>query len=115
MVVKYKNQRGKQLMAENVTLQDVKEAAGKVKHPAINSTLVDLGIATDIRLEGSTAKITIALPFMAIPDAIKNYFRQTLTAAVGEKGVSLEIETREMNDVERQRFLSLEQANWKGL
>jgi len=102
-------------MAENVTLQDVQDAAGKVKHPAINSTLVELGIATDIRLEGSSAKITLALPALNIPAGIINYFVETLTDAMDEIGVSLEIDKREMNDSERQRFFSLEQANWKGL
>ena len=102
-------------MAENISLQDVKDAAAKVRHPAINSTLVELGIVNDIRLDGTHAKITLALPALNIPPAITKYFIDNLTGALGAIGVSLAVDQRVMDEEERQRFFSMEQANWKGL
>ncbi len=102
-------------MEENVSLQDVKDAVGKVMHPAIKCTLVELGIATDISLDGNQAIITLALPALGIPPAIINYFTTNLTEALAPTGLSVKFDKREMSSEEKQRFFSLEHANWKGL
>ncbi len=102
-------------MAENVSLQDVENAARKVIHPAINSTLLDLGIVKDIEFDGSDASLTLALPALNIPPPITNYMIDSLTEALQEIGVGINVNIREMNDEERQNFFSMEQENWKGL
>ncbi len=102
-------------MGGNVSLEDVQEAVGKVMHPAINSTLLDLGIVKDIDFDGINASLTLALPALNIPPAITNYMIDSLTEALQEIGVGINVNTREMDDEERQRFFSLEQQNWKGL
>ena len=102
-------------MAENVSLQDVEDAVGKVIHPAINSTLLDLGIVKDIEFDGSDASLTLALPALNIPPSITNYMIDSLTGALQEIGVGIDVNIREMDDEERQKFFSMEQENWKGL
>lgn len=103
------------MMAENVSLQDVENALGGVMHPAINSSLLDLGIARDIEFDGSEATLTLALPALNIPAGITNYMIDSLTETLEEIGVGIKINIREMNDEERQNFFSMEQENWKGL
>ena len=102
-------------MAENVSLQDVQDAVGKVMHPAINSSLVALGIVRDIDFDGSEASLTLALPALNIPASITNYMIDSLAEALREIGVGINVNTREMDDEERNKFLSMEQENWKGL
>jgi metal-sulfur cluster biosynthetic enzyme len=102
-------------MAENVSLQDVQDAVGKVMHPAINSSLLALGIVRDIDFDGSEASLTLALPAPNIPASITNYMIDSLAEALQQIGVGINVNTREMDDDERQRFFSMEQENWKGL
>jgi ATP-binding protein involved in chromosome partitioning len=102
-------------MAENVSLQDVKNAIKNVMHPAINCSLVDLGIVKDVTLDGKSARITLVLPALGIPSAIINYFKTNLSNALQNIGVSLDTDIREMDDEEKQKFFSLEQEKWKGL
>jgi len=102
-------------MAINSSLQDVQEAIGKVTHPAISRTLADLGMIKDVRLHGSEARLTLALPILNIPAPIKDYLLNSLREAVAALGVQLEVEIAEMNEEERQAFLAMEQESWKGL
>jgi len=102
-------------MATNVSLQEVQEAIGKVTHPAISRTLVDLGMIKDVGLHGSEARLTLVLPILNIPASVKDYLVNSLREAVAALGVQLEVEITEMNDKERQAFLAMEQESWKGL
>jgi metal-sulfur cluster biosynthetic enzyme len=102
-------------MATNVSLQEVQEAIGKVTHPAISRTLVDLGMIKDVGLHGSEARLTLLLPILNIPAPVKDYLVNSLREAVAALGVQLEVEITEMNDKERQAFLAIEQESWKGL
>jgi metal-sulfur cluster biosynthetic enzyme len=102
-------------MAENVSLQNVEDAVKNVMHPAINCSLVDLGIVKDVTLDGNSARMTLVLPALGIPPAIINYFKTNLSNALQNIGVSLDTDIREMDHVEKQKFFSMEQANWKGL
>ena len=102
-------------MATNVSLPDVQEAIGKVTHPAISRTLVDLGMIKNVGLHGSEARLTLVLPISNIPTPIKDYLVNSLREAVAALGVQLEVEVAEMNEEERQVFLAMEQESWKGL
>ena len=102
-------------MGTNISLQDVQEAMGKVTHPAISRTLVDLGMIKDIGLHGSEARLTLVLPILNIPAPIKDYLVNSLREAVAALGVQLEVDVAEMNEKERQAFLAMEQESWKGL
>jgi metal-sulfur cluster biosynthetic enzyme len=102
-------------MVTNISLQDVQEAIGKVTHPAISRTLVDLGMIKDVSLHGSEARLTLLLPILNIPAPVKDYLVNNLGEAVAALGVQLEVKIAEMNEEERQAFLAMEQESWKGL
>jgi metal-sulfur cluster biosynthetic enzyme len=102
-------------MVTNISLQDVQEAIGKVTHPAISRTLVDLGMIKDVGLHGSEARLTLVLPILNIPAPVKDHLVNSLREAVAALGVQLEVEIAEMNEEERQAFLAMEKESWKGL
>jgi len=88
----------------------------KVEHPAIATTLMDLGMLRDVVIspEGQT-NLTLVLPFPSIPENVRNYMVNSLSAAVGSAGGELVTANADlMNDVERQDFLEKEQQNWRG-
>lgn len=49
------------------TKEDILKSIGNVMHPAINFSLVKLGIVKDVVTDGKTAKVIFALPFPNIP------------------------------------------------
>jgi metal-sulfur cluster biosynthetic enzyme len=108
------------LMADN-TNQETRNAAiiaamEKVEHPAIATTLVDLGMLRDIQVnsEGLVSAVLV-LPALNIPENIRNYMVNTLAAAAKEAGGTLDkIKLAVMNDQERQTFLAKERENWRG-
>jgi metal-sulfur cluster biosynthetic enzyme len=102
-------------MVKNISLQDVQEAIGKVAHPAISRTLVDLGMIKDVGLQGSEARFKLVLPILNIPPPIRESLVNSLREAVAALGVQLEVEIAEMNEEERQAFLTMERESWKGL
>ncbi len=91
-------------------------AIEKVEHPAIAITLLDLGMLRDVVVNpaGQTS-LTLVLPFPSIPENVRNYMVNSLSAAVGSAGGELvKANVALMNDVERQDFLAKEQQNWRG-
>lgn len=102
-------------VTENISQQDVRQAVGEVMHPAINRTLVELGMVKDITLEHGKVTLSLALPILGIPASIKDYLVNRLRQAVVGLGLEAEIRVTEMNQEERQAFLAMEQESWKGL
>ena len=51
------------------TIADVASAITKVGHPAINYTLTELGILSEIDLIENTVEVVFAFPFPDIPIA----------------------------------------------
>jgi metal-sulfur cluster biosynthetic enzyme len=102
-------------MVINVSLKNVQEVIGKVTHPAISRTLVDLGMIKDVGLRGSEAWLTLVLPVLNIPAPVKDYLINSLREAVAALEVRLEVEIAQMNEEERQAFLAMEQESWRGL
>jgi metal-sulfur cluster biosynthetic enzyme len=89
----------------------------KVQHPAINMNLYDLGIAKINEIAPSEIVIDLCLPFAQVPRQMVQLFAQKITSVIKELDdkVSLKFVTKLMSDEERQQFLDLEKANWKGL
>jgi metal-sulfur cluster biosynthetic enzyme len=102
-------------MVTNISLHDVQEEIGKVTHPAINRTLVDLGMIKDISLRGNEVRLKLVLPILNIPESVKDYLVNSLREAVAALSVQLKVEISQMNEEERQAFLAMEQESWKGL
>jgi len=64
-------------MNKNIFEENFRKAIAKVRHPAINCTLVELGIVKDITVKGNKVAVTIAFPVPNIPirDTIVNSVR----------------------------------------
>ena len=98
-------------MTKNISEQDVRKTVAEVKHPAIDCTLVDLGIVKDITIKGDKVVVTIAFPVPNIPirDKIVNSVKEPVT----KLGAECEIKETIMNQQEREAFLDKEQKNWR--
>ncbi|MEA1927856.1 MAG: iron-sulfur cluster assembly protein [Candidatus Auribacterota bacterium] len=100
-------------MTTPITEEVAREALGQVKHPAIDLTLVELGIVKEIAVSGEKVDITMAFPFAGIP--IEAQLINSVRKPLEELGVEVEVKTTVMNPDEVQEFLSMEQKAWKGL
>jgi len=98
---------------ENVTIQ---EAIEKVEHPAIATTLLNLGILKDITVTpDGKAALTLLLPLPNIPDNIRNFLIKSLeSAAQSASGEISAVKIALMDEEERQKFLTIEQLYWRG-
>ena len=95
--------------------EDVRMAIAEIKHPAIDRTLLDLGIVKDIAVDGSTVTVTFALPFPGIPTQIRDYIVNSIMEPITKLGAEVKPELTVMNQEELQAFLTKEQESWKGL
>lgn len=102
-------------MSKSISKEDVYQAVGQVMHPEISRSLLELGMVKDVALEHGKVTLTLALPILGIPVSIKDHLVNSLRNAVTGLGAELEVKIAEMNDEERQAFLTMEQENWKGL
>ena len=100
-------------METNPSIEDVTQAVANVMHPAIDRSLMDLGMIRDIALTGTTASLSLVIPFPGIP--ILSFLEKRLKDSVKPLGVTLTIETTTMHQEEIQRFLAMEKEAWKGL
>ncbi len=99
-------------MAKNISEQDVRKAIAEVKHPAIDCTLVELGIVKDIKVNGDNVVMTIAFPVPNIP--IRDMIVNSVREPIARLGVECQIKETIMDPTEREAFLDKEQKNWKG-
>jgi len=86
-----------------------------VTHPAINRTMVEMGMVKDIILEHGKVTLTVALPILAMPASVKDDLVNSLCEAVMGLGADAEVKITEMNQEERQAFLAMEWESWQGL
>lgn len=100
-------------MEKDPSSEDIKKAIAKVMHPAIDRTLMDLGMIRDIVLTGSTASLTLVIPFPGIP--ILSFLEKSLKKSVSSLRIDLKITVDQMTQEEVQRFLAMEKEAWKGL
>ena len=101
-------------MTKNISEEDVHQAIKQVMHPAINCTLVELGMVKDIALKDDKVTLTLVLPLLSIPISSKDYLVNSLQQAVMKLGAKIEVRVAEMNQEERLAFLAMEQESWKG-
>jgi len=104
-------------MIENVTENSIHEAIQQVEHPAIASSLVDLGMIRDVvyTSEDKTVSLTLVLPVLTIPQNVRDYMVNSLYQALKSVHVELTgVNLVQMTEEERQVFLELEQQNWRG-
>ncbi|MCF6241547.1 MAG: iron-sulfur cluster assembly protein [Bacteroidales bacterium] len=96
-----------------ITLSDVANAIKDVKHPAINYSLGELGIVTDVELENNSVSLVFAFPFPEIP--IADQLINSIVQPLNELGLEVDYSIRVMTDEERNVFLQMEQEAWKGM
>jgi metal-sulfur cluster biosynthetic enzyme len=87
----------------------------EVEHPEIACTLQELGMIRDVSLDSNAheAQLTLVVPVLSIPSSIRNLLIDGLTAAAGEVGVQLTVNTAEMDPQERQAFVEMARTYWR--
>ncbi|EFK95890.1 ATPase involved in chromosome partitioning [sediment metagenome] len=100
-------------MVNNISEEDFRKAVAQVKHPAIDCTLVDLGIVKDITVKGDKVAVTIAFPVPNIP--IRDMIINNIKEPIIKLGAECQIKETIMTSKEREAFLDKEQKNWKGI
>ena len=60
-------------MAKEKSEEDIRQVVAEIKHPAIDRTLVDLGVVKEITVNGKKVLVTMALPFSGIPTQVRDY------------------------------------------
>ena len=94
------------------TKEEVLDIISNVKHPAIDYSLVDLGIIKDIEVKDNIVKLIFVFPFPNIPiaDALINSIAMPLRVI----GYELEHEIVVMTEEEKTKFMRMETEAWKG-
>lgn len=99
-------------MPNEITLENIKELLGKVKHPAIDDSLLKLGMIKNMEMKNKEITVVLAFPFENIP--IKDQIMASVKEPLDKLNLDTKIETTVMNQDELQNFLSREQKNWRG-
>lgn len=99
-------------MTKTISEEEIRDVIAKVRHAAIDCSLVDLGIVKNVTIKGDKVAVTLAFPFANIP--IKDYLVMSVKMPLEKLGVKVEVETTVMNEEETQRFLEMEAKYWKG-
>ena len=95
------------------TIEKVVAELRKVKHPAINNSLINLGIVTDIDVEDNIVELVFAFPFPNIP--IADQLVDSIAKPIKELGLEFKHSIRLMDEQEKVRFMQLEAEGWKGM
>nr|AAU83737.1 hypothetical protein GZ33E1_34 [uncultured archaeon GZfos33E1]QNO55865.1 hypothetical protein FMLIDMBJ_00013 [Methanosarcinales archaeon ANME-1 ERB7] len=101
-------------MAKEKSEEDIRQVVAEIKHPAIDRTLVDLGVVKEITVNGNKVLVTMALPFPGIPTQVKDYLVNSVVEQIKKLDVEVEVDLTIMNQEELQAFLDMEQESWKG-
>lgn len=99
-------------MRKKISEENVRKILADVKHPAIDRTLLELGIIKSITAENDSVKILLAFPFPNIP--IKEQIINSIRELLNNQGLEVEIEITVMDEGELHKFLAMEQESWKG-
>ena len=99
-------------MVKKISEEDVQDAIAQVKHPAIDRTLVDLGIVKEVSVKDNKVMIIIAFPFPNIP--IGDFLVNSVREPIEKLGAEVEAKLTVMDQGEVERFLAIEQESWKG-
>jgi metal-sulfur cluster biosynthetic enzyme len=83
-----------------------------VEHPAINLTLHELGIISDIEIDENEVNVTFLFPFPNIP--IADNLINSVAIPVQNLGFNFNHRIKIMDDQQRHHFLELEKQAWRG-
>lgn len=94
------------------TREDVINEISNIKHPAIDHSLLDLGIVKDVLVADQNAKIIFAFPFPNIP--IVEMLVNSIAAPIKEIGLNFNHEVVLMTEDEKTKFIKMETEGWTG-
>lgn len=94
-----------------MNLQEIISELDKIEHPYINYSLIKLGIISDIKLTNNKVSVVFAFPFPDIP--IADILTESIEKTVRSLGFGFSQKIRIMNEVEKTRFMQLEEEGWK--
>lgn len=83
-----------------------------VEHPAINFTLHELGIVSEIEIIENEVNVTFSFPFPNIP--IADNLINSVATPIKNLGFNFKHRIEIMNDQQRHHFLELEKQAWRG-
>ncbi len=92
---------------------DLAEAVSGVMHPAINFSLIELGIVKEITADEKTVYVTFAFPFPNIP--IEGALVNSIAEPVKQAGFGFDHTIIIMSEQEKAKFMEMEQQAWRGL
>ncbi len=98
-------------MNKKISKQEILEILKNIRHPAIDKTLLELGIIKSVNVENNVVKVLLAFPFPNIP--IKDMLISSVQEPLREHNIKFNIETTVMSEEERFRFLTMEQEAWR--
>jgi metal-sulfur cluster biosynthetic enzyme len=101
------------MVGRKISEEDVRQLLAKVKHPAINGSLADLGMIKDEKIRRDEITVMLALPSFGIP--IRDHLVNLIREALMKLDVEVDVTITEMNQKEIQAFLAIEHEKWKGL
>jgi len=97
---------------QRITLNDIVNEISKVEHPSIKSSLINLGIVSDIKLSHNKVTLVFACPSSHMP--ILYPMINSITEIIQELGLSFEYDIRKMSEKEIARFKEIEAEAKKG-
>ncbi len=94
------------------TKEEVLELIAGIMHPAINYSLVDLGIVRDLEINENSVEVIFAFPFSGIPiaDALVNSISKPIIA----EGIKFLYKIELMTNDEKDKFMQMEVDGWVG-
>ena len=95
------------------TEQEILKVISEVKHPAIDHSLLDLGIIKDIEIDNKAVSLKFVFPFPNIP--IADSLIDSIKIPLNNNGYTLFSDVILMTEEERARFMQMESEAWKGL
>ncbi|RLF64069.1 MAG: hypothetical protein DRN31_01075 [Thermoplasmata archaeon] len=98
---------------EKMSEEEVKEVIGKVMHPEVDASLVELGMVENVEVKGNKVSLTMVFPFAGVP--IKYMLIESVKEPLEKLGLEVEITERTMSQDELQKFFKMEQEKWKGM
>ena len=100
-------------MTSSLPESEIRQVIEQVRHPAIDYTLMELGIIKDVVIEGKKVALTFAFPFPGIP--IKDLLIDSVRLPLENLGAEVEVETTVMSEEELEKFRVMERDGWKGI
>ncbi|MEN8191365.1 MAG: metal-sulfur cluster biosynthetic enzyme [Bacteroidota bacterium] len=95
-----------------ITKEELINELAKVKHPAIDYSLIDLCIVKNVELDNEIAKVNFAFPFPNIP--IAGQLLHSVAQPINQLGLEFQYEIEVMTEEERAKFMQMESEAWIG-